>query len=66
MILCTFRYVIEDSRAIFLFHDGAQAWDAKEFLVQQDGLKELTLEGQIYPGKGGKDSSSSDQKKEEL
>lgn len=48
------RYVIADDRAIFLFHDGAQAWDAKVFLVEQDRLKELTLEGQVHKGKAFK------------
>ncbi len=45
--------MIEDNRAIFLFHDGAQAWDAKIFLVEQERLKELTLEGQVHKGKYG-------------
>ncbi|CAL8137922.1 unnamed protein product [Orchesella dallaii] len=48
------RYVVEDTRAIFLFHDGAQAWDAKTFLLEQDGIAEIQLEGQVYPGKGTK------------
>jgi len=54
------RYVIEDARAIFLFHDGSQAWDAKEFLLEQDGVKDLSLEGQVYEAK------KSSTKKQEL
>jgi len=62
------RYVIEDARAIFLFHDGAQAWDAKSFLLEQDGIAEIQLEGQNYPGKGAKEKedSKSKAKKQEL
>jgi len=55
------RYVIEDNRAIFLFSDGAQAWEAKEFLLEQDGLTSITLEGQTHEskkkGKGTSDKS---------
>lgn len=55
----SYSYVIEENRAIFLFHDGAQAWDAKEFLVEQDLVKELTLEGQTHLGrKNGGDTSA--------
>ncbi|ODN03034.1 LDLR chaperone MESD [Orchesella cincta] len=53
------RYVIEDTRAIFLFHDGAQAWDAKTFLLEQDGIAEIQLEGQAFPGKGTKAKAKS-------
>jgi len=59
--------VIEDARAIFLFPDGAQAWDAKSFLMEQDGIAEIQLEGQNYPGKGAKDKKAKTKdKKEEL
>lgn len=44
------RYMVEDSRAIFLFKDGAQAWDAKDFLVQQERCKSVTIENKTYPG----------------
>lgn len=46
-----FRYLIDDDRAIFMFKDGSQAWTAKEFLLEQDELKEVQLESQTYPGK---------------
>ncbi|CAG4982945.1 unnamed protein product [Parnassius apollo] len=45
------RYLIDDDRAIFMFKDGSQAWTAKEFLIEQDELKEVQLESQTYPGK---------------
>ncbi|XP_026327497.1 LDLR chaperone boca [Hyposmocoma kahamanoa] len=45
------RYLIDDDRAIFMFKDGSQAWTAKEFLLEQDELKDVQLESQTYPGK---------------
>lgn len=48
---CCRRYVMEDNRAVLRFQDGSQAWDAKAFLLEQDRLKELTLEGQIWGGR---------------
>lgn len=45
------RYIISDDRAIFMFKDGSQAWEAKDFLVQQDRCKEVTIENKAYPGK---------------
>lgn len=34
-----------------MFKDGAQAWTAKEFLVEQEELKDVQLDSQTYPGK---------------
>ncbi|XP_055836553.1 LDLR chaperone boca [Episyrphus balteatus] len=44
------RYMVDDDRAIFLFKDGAQAWEAKDFLVQQERCKGVTIENKEYPG----------------
>jgi hypothetical protein len=57
------RYVIDDARAIFLFQDGAQAWEAKDFLITQEGVKDVTLEGQSHPGKHSK--TKNDAKKDD-
>ncbi|XP_072949172.1 LDLR chaperone boca [Epargyreus clarus] len=46
----TERYLIDDDRAIFMFKDGSQAWTAKEFLLEQEELKDVQLESQTYPG----------------
>lgn len=46
-----FRYLVDDDRAIFMFKDGSQAWTAKEFLLEQDELKDVQLESQTYQGK---------------
>lgn len=51
MHVFSFRYLIDDDRAIFMFKDGSQAWTAKEFLLEQDELKDVQLESQTYPGK---------------
>ncbi|KRY11987.1 LDLR chaperone MESD [Trichinella patagoniensis] len=45
------RFTIDHNRAIFMFKDGAQAWDAKDFLIKQDRCAEVTIEGKSYPGK---------------
>ncbi|XP_060654950.1 LDLR chaperone boca [Drosophila sulfurigaster albostrigata] len=49
------RYMVDDNRAIFLFKDGAQAWEAKDFLVDQERCKGVTIENKEYPGKHVKD-----------
>ncbi|KAJ2949055.1 hypothetical protein O0L34_g5996 [Tuta absoluta] len=45
------RYLVDDDRAIFMFKDGSQAWEAKKFLLEQEELKDVQLESQTYPGK---------------
>ncbi|RWS14511.1 hypothetical protein B4U79_12141 [Dinothrombium tinctorium] len=45
------RFLIDDNRAIFMFKDGAQAWEAKDFLVEQERLQEVTIENKPYYGK---------------
>lgn len=42
------RYPIDPKRSVFLFREGSQAVDAKNFLLQQPELSHVTLEGQIY------------------
>ncbi|XP_055691103.1 LDLR chaperone boca [Lutzomyia longipalpis] len=50
------RYMIQDARAIFMFKDGAQAWIAKDFLVEQEKCESVTIESKKYPGKYAKPS----------
>ncbi|KAH8277576.1 hypothetical protein KR018_001458 [Drosophila ironensis] len=47
------RYMVDDDRAIFLFKDGAQAWEAKDFLTEQERCKGVTIENKEYPGING-------------
>ncbi|XP_076249429.1 LDLR chaperone boca-like isoform X1 [Calliopsis andreniformis] len=42
------RYPIDPKRSVFLFREGSQAVDAKNFLLQQPELSHVSLEGQIY------------------
>jgi len=42
--------MIDDNRAIFMFKDGAQAWEAKDFLVTQERCESVTIENKVYPG----------------
>ncbi|XP_045612256.1 LDLR chaperone boca [Procambarus clarkii] len=45
------RYMVDKRRAIFMFKDGAQAWEAKDFLIEQQELKECSLENKVYHGR---------------
>jgi len=46
------RYVVASNRVLLMLKDGSQAWDVKDFLVQQDRCEVVTIEGKDYPGKG--------------
>jgi len=43
--------MVSDDRALFMFKDGSQAWDAKDFLIEQERCKEVVLENKSYFGK---------------
>lgn len=45
------RYMVDTNRAIFLFKDGSQAWDAKDFLIDQERCESVTIENKVYDGK---------------
>ena len=49
----TGRFVVGTNRAIFMLRDGAMAWEVKDFLVKQDRCLDVTVEGQVFPGKAG-------------
>lgn len=44
--------MIDDNRAIFMFKDGSQAWESKDYIVQQERCESVSLENKVYPGKG--------------
>lgn len=46
------RYVVADDRAIFVFHDGIQAFEAKDYLLDQPQLKEYSIDSRSWRGKG--------------
>ena len=43
--------MVDDNRAIFMFRDGSQAWEAKNFLIEQERCESVTVENKVYPGK---------------
>ncbi|XP_063781886.1 LRP chaperone MESD [Pseudophryne corroboree] len=45
------RFVVGANRVIFMLRDGGYAWEVKDFLVKQDRCADVTVEGQVYPGK---------------
>uniref|UniRef100_A0A8D2BAI8 LRP chaperone MESD n=1 Tax=Sciurus vulgaris TaxID=55149 RepID=A0A8D2BAI8_SCIVU len=59
------RFIVGSDRAIFMLRDGSYAWEIKDFLISQDRCADVTLEGQVYPGKGGgsKDKNKTKQEK---
>ncbi|XP_055612799.1 LDLR chaperone boca [Uranotaenia lowii] len=58
------RYLIDDNRAIFMFKEGSQAWEAKDFLVEQERCLQVTIENKDYKGKHNADGDDSN--KDEL
>nr|CAH0100240.1 unnamed protein product [Daphnia galeata] len=52
------RFMVDDNRAIFMFRDGSQAWEAKNFLVDQERCFSVTIENKVYPGKGNSEKVS--------
>jgi len=43
-------YTIEDDRLLFMFKDGSQAWESRDFILKQSECKEIVLEGQTLYG----------------
>ncbi|KAG7468110.1 hypothetical protein MATL_G00139330 [Megalops atlanticus] len=64
------RFVVGSNRVIFMLRDGSYAWEVKDFLVSQDRCADVTVEGQVYPGKAakkdgkGKEQNETSQKKQ--
>ncbi|XP_043933875.1 LRP chaperone MESD [Protopterus annectens] len=56
------RFVVGSNRAIFMLRDGAFAWEIKDFLVNQERCADVTVEGQVYPGKGADKKGPQDDK----
>uniref|UniRef100_W5N572 LRP chaperone MESD n=2 Tax=Lepisosteus oculatus TaxID=7918 RepID=W5N572_LEPOC len=48
------RFVVGSNRVIFMLRDGSYAWEVKDFLMSQDRCADVTVEGQVYPGKAAK------------
>ncbi|CAF95960.1 unnamed protein product, partial [Tetraodon nigroviridis] len=48
------RFVVGSNRVIFMLRDGSVAWEIKDFLVSQERCADVTVEGQVFPGKAAK------------
>ncbi len=57
------RFVVGSNRVIFMLRDGGYAWEVKDFLVAQDRCEDVTVEGQVFPGKAGKGNTQEETKK---
>merc|ERR1711878_127212 len=45
------RFLVEDMRVMFSFKDGSYAWEAKDFLLEQERVEDVQLEGKTFKGK---------------
>ncbi|XP_017333591.1 LRP chaperone MESD [Ictalurus punctatus] len=45
------RFVVGSNRVIFMLRDGSYAWEIKDFLTLQERCEDVTVEGQVFPGK---------------
>ncbi|CAI4232746.1 unnamed protein product [Auanema sp. JU1783] len=43
-------FTVDDDRVIFMFKDGAQAFEGKDYLLKQPHVREITLEGKQHAG----------------
>ncbi|XP_055036002.1 LRP chaperone MESD [Misgurnus anguillicaudatus] len=57
------RFVVGSNRVIFMLRDGSYAWEIKDFLVAQDRCEDVTVEGQVFPGKAAKGKEQNETKK---
>ncbi|KZC15075.1 PREDICTED: LDLR chaperone boca [Dufourea novaeangliae] len=57
------RYPTDPKRSVFLFREGSQAVDAKNFLLQQPELSHVILEGQTYYRDPRKQSATMEKQK---
>ncbi|XP_047437526.1 LRP chaperone MESD [Mugil cephalus] len=58
------RFVVGSNRVIFMLRDGSFAWEVKDFLVAQERCAEVTVEGQVFPGKAAKKDDDAKHKKQ--
>ncbi|KAL6112619.1 mesd [Pungitius sinensis] len=52
------RFVVGSNRVIFMLRDGSVAWEVKDFLVSQERCMDVTVEGQVFPGKAAEKHDS--------
>lgn len=59
------RFLVEDSRVMFSFKDGSYAWEAKDFLIEQERVEDVQLEGKTFKGKFAEFPDQDDAKKKD-
>lgn len=61
------RFIVGENRVIFSFKDGSQAWEAKDYLIEQEQFEEMMIENKPYYGKfSTKASEANKSTKDEL
>ncbi|XP_028999725.1 LRP chaperone MESD [Betta splendens] len=60
------RFVVGSNRVIFMLRDGSLAWEVKDFLVVQERCMDVTVEGQVFPGKAAKEDDSKDEQQNNI
>lgn len=53
------------NRVIFMLRDGSYAWEIKDFLALQERCEDVTVEGQVFPGKAANKANKANKEKEQ-
>ncbi|KAF7703175.1 LRP chaperone MESD [Silurus meridionalis] len=59
------RFVVGSNRVIFMLRDGSYAWEIKDFLTLQERCEDVTVEGQVFPGKAANKANKTNKEKEQ-
>lgn len=54
--------MVGSNRVIFMLRDGSVAWEIKDFLVSQERCVDVTVEGQVFPGRAAKKDAAGREK----
>ncbi|XP_060899322.1 LRP chaperone MESD [Labrus mixtus] len=60
------RFVVGSNRVIFMLRDGSMAWEVKDFLTAQERCQDVTVEGQVFPGKATKNNNDTTKTQNEV
>lgn len=58
------RFSIEEDRVLFMFREGSQAWEAKDYIIELEQCEDVMLEQQTYLGKYCQQCSKEDKERE--
>lgn len=56
--------MVGSNRVIFMLRDGSYAWEVKDFLTLQDRCEDVTVEGQVFPGKAANKANKGNEQNE--